>query len=137
MKLFAALVLLSLLCVSSVFAEGGSSGVGSAMPVANGISAALPDGFVKVVSGVIQDGDQPILSLTTLTPDQIKELEIIWTKARLGSVNGYEFWPTPESHDQNTWVICTRTKDQCTKLTPLSKTNRKVPAVLGSLFRQD
>lgn len=135
MKIIFTLVLLFLVSASSVFAEGGSSGIGSAMPIANGVFAALPQGFVQVLNNQIQDGDQPILALNSLSPDQIKNLGGQWIPTRLGSVIGYEFCPSPESQATNTWVICSATHDQCTKLTPLNLTNRKIPAILGSLIR--
>jgi hypothetical protein len=127
------LLAIFLLSSATTAFANGSSGVGSAkIPITDGISAALPSNFARTQGDKILDGSE---TLFALSPIKRSELSEKWVSARLGSVQGYEYWPTPDSNESNAWVICEKTKDTCTKLVPLSKSNHKIPAIIGSLIR--
>jgi hypothetical protein len=125
-------VLLLLFGTSTALANG-SSGIGTAgIPITGEIAAALPSNFAHVQDGKIVDGTQPIFELSPvkrpLEGDQ-------WFSVLLGSVQGYEYRPGPDSTELNAWVICESKVDSCTKLVPLSKSNRKIPAIIGSFVQ--
>jgi hypothetical protein len=124
-------ILLLILFAGNAWAGNGSSSVGSAdVPIIDGVAASLPIGFVKNFGNEVRDGDQPIISISSV---ERSELTGHWVPAHLGSVDGFEYVPEKGSAEKNSWAICGA--QGCVRMNPLSDRNPKIPAVIGSLIR--
>jgi hypothetical protein len=127
------LLALLLLLASSRGWANGSSGIGTArLPITPMFSAVLSPDFVKVRDGKVYDGEQAIFRLSSVQRSHLGEC---WVPVKLGAVWGLEYRPGPDDPATNAWVICNEDESVCTKLTPLSHSNHKIPAVIGSLIR--
>lgn len=127
-----ALILAALTLLNTAWAGNGSSGVGTALIVHRYYAQESIDS-VKNIDGYIVDlkSNEKIIKI-----DEMKKSEIDFTKlskARYGQVQGYEYIPKFPS-TKNYWVLCKSDENVCYKLSAISKTNRKIPAILGSLY---
>jgi hypothetical protein len=118
-------ILFFLLASVNTWAENGSSGIGTAV-IVPGYSALNFKGKVGKKNEIIFDKETKENILKTLKLDKS---EIDFTKlsqSKLGMIMGFEFNPSQNSKKEN----------YCYKLIPLSKTNKKIPSILGALIQR-
>jgi hypothetical protein len=131
LKLFS--VMFILLASANTWAENGSSGIGTAA-IVPGYSALNFKGKVGKKNDIIFDKET---NENILKSVKLDKLEIDFTKlsqSKLGMIMGFEFNPSQNSKKENYWVLCPEKENYCYKLIPLSKTNKKIPSILGSLI---
>jgi len=126
-----------LIFISSYALANGSSSIGNAIFVADGVFTVLPDHFIEQQGGQFVDAKtkEPLVSIGSVARSELSSYGDALAHSKFGSVDGFEYLPTPQSGEQNFWVICTDGRDTCTKLAPLSRSNPKVPAIVGALTR--
>lgn len=115
-------------------AGNGSSGVGTAS-IARGFVANSFAGKIKRVGDTVIDLDskEKILEIETLGKVDI-DFKIL-VKSDLGQVQGFEYVPY-SIKEKNYWILCNDDEEICFKLMPTSKTNKKIPSILGSLSKE-
>ncbi len=133
MALKSAALLIFLTCISGngAWAGNGSSGVGTAS-IAKGFGASNLEGSVERIGDEVVDVStkEKILDVVVVKKEEVSLMNLV--KAKFGRVNGFEY--VPESlKEKNYWVLCKDGEKVCSKLIPASKTNKKIPSILGSL----
>lgn len=125
--------------LANSWAGGGSSGVGSATYVGPDIVAVLPEGMIaNRGDGVLIDAEtqEPLIQVETVSAENLgSETGDYLAQSTLGAVHGFEFLPSFGSDRSNRWAVCNPANGECLKLTPLSRTNLRVPAIVGALRR--
>ena len=131
-------LLFSSLCTSPSWADGnGSSGIGNAYMINENLAAILPQNSIEVDRDEIRDAKshEKLLQITPATEAEMRKFGDKLVKAKLGSVDGLEYIPNVnDAKAKNFWIVCQK-KGECIKLLPLSKTNSKVPAIIGALSK--
>lgn len=122
----------------------GSVGVGNRVPLIQGLSAILPDRkYIQIQDNRIVDplnGEQilvidPVASPAERGPDRSKLV-----KSKLGGVSGWEYVPSTDAERGKVyWIVCLEKQKKregsssCLKITPTSRSNPKIGAVVGAL----
>lgn len=133
------------LCAASFAASGGgngSSGIGN-LEVEGNLAAQ-----VSLSQPVVKKGDELVDAQTgekLIKIDRVERarLEGLYgfqlVDAKLGAVKGFEYQPTRAggaAGEQNLWIVCGTGQDLCVRLTPLSRTNPKIPNLIGALTKK-
>lgn len=116
------------------WAGNGSSGVGTAS-IVPGFGAKNFKGSIENVDNVIIDKktNEKIVKIIKVNKDSIDFKKL--APAKFGETHGHEFIPNKYGED-NYWVLCKKGEVECYKLIPLSKDNKKIPSMLGSLVEE-
>lgn len=124
--------LFTLMIVSNSWAGNGSSGVGTAV-IVPGYGALNFKGSVENVNNVIIDSQtkEELIQVTKVRRSEINFASL--SASNFGGAKGFEFIPKVLGQE-NRWVLCKKGEDDCYRLVPISKTNKKIPSILGSLI---
>ena len=112
-------------------AGNGSSGTGTAM-ITNTIEILGLENLIERQGRTIinKNSHEKLMSIKAV--DSFNKRDLI--KARFGNVNGYEYLPPITSKDKGHWILCEYKSDKkCFRLDTLSKSDKLVPSILGSL----
>lgn len=118
---------------SAVAQGNGSSGIGNLVPVAAGLRTTMASAdSIKVSGDVIVDGKtgEKLLSIEPAPANPQPGPNLV--PAQLGTLQGFEYLPRNGSGGGNYWIVC-GSANACYRLSPLSTTNAKVPAIIGGL----
>ncbi len=128
LKIVSLLIYITLSCA---WAGNGSSGVGTAR-VTSGFSANNLEGSIERVDNHIIDSvsREKILEITTIQKNKINFNKLV--KAQFGKVHGFEY-VSQAIKEKNYWVVCKLGEKTCSKLAPISNTNKKILSIMGSL----
>ncbi len=136
------LVALQAFCAVTVFGMGnGSSGVGNGITAIDSgmnVNAFLPNDYVETQGDQVLDKKtkEPLIKLDKISKDDLARYGRRLSHSQLGGLDGFEYIPEiSDPYPQNFWIVCDK-GEKCLKMSPLSKTNPKVPAVIGALTHQ-
>lgn len=124
--------LFTVMIISNSWAGNGSSGVGTAV-IVPGYGALNFKGSVENVNNVIIDSQtkEELIQVTKVNRSEINFSSL--SPSNFGRAKGFEFIPKVLGQE-NRWVLCKKGQDECYRLVPISKTNKKIPSILGSLI---
>jgi len=122
------------LIASNIVWANGSVIIGNKISIAPGIQTIGPSSnWVKILANQLIDGNsgEPLFYLQELGGQVGADPQLVSTS--LGLMQGLERVPVYQAHDQSRYYVVCRNPQSCLKLTPLTKSNPKAPALLGGL----